>query len=98
LPNTQNSFIPINIDVLGEANKKQVCRVDSKGELCIPKEFIEKLGLHARTRVIFKIESGRLIVEPVPSLKEVLQKKTAVEIRLEKFHKFRKEFSKKAET
>ena len=58
----------------------------------------EKLGLHACTKVIYKIESGRLVVEPVPSLKEVLQKKTVVEITLDEFYKFRRELSKKAET
>ncbi len=76
----------------------QESRVGSKGELFPPKEFREKLGLRACTKVIYKIESGRLIVEPVRSLKEVLQKKPSVEITLEEFHKFRKELSKKAET
>ena len=76
----------------------QESRVGSKGELFPPKEIREKLGLRACTKVIYKIESGRLIVEPVPSLKEVLQKKPAVEISLDEFHKFRKELSKKAET
>jgi bifunctional DNA-binding transcriptional regulator/antitoxin component of YhaV-PrlF toxin-antitoxin module len=76
----------------------QESRVGSKGELFPPKELREKLGLRACTKVIYKIESGRLIVEPVPSLKEVLQKKPSVEITLEEFHKFRKELSKKAET
>jgi bifunctional DNA-binding transcriptional regulator/antitoxin component of YhaV-PrlF toxin-antitoxin module len=76
----------------------QESRVGSKGELFPPKEIREKLGLRARTKIIYKIESGRLIVEPVPALKEVLQKKPAVEITLEEFHNFRKELSKKAET
>lgn len=76
----------------------QESRVGSKGELFPPKKFREKLGLRACTKVIYKIESGRLIVEPVPTLKEVLQKKPAVEITLEEFHNFRKELSKKAET
>jgi bifunctional DNA-binding transcriptional regulator/antitoxin component of YhaV-PrlF toxin-antitoxin module len=76
----------------------QESRVGSKGELFPPKELREKLGLRAFTKVIYKIESGRLVVEPVPSLKEVLQKKPSVEITLEEFHRFRKELSKKAET
>ena len=76
----------------------QESRVGSKGELFLPKEIREKLGLRARTKIIYKIESGRLIVEPVPSLKEVLQKKPALEITLEESHKFRKELSKNAET
>ena len=75
----------------------QESRVGSKGELFPPKEIREKLGLHAFTKVIYKIEQGRLVVEPVPSLREVLQKKPIVEITLHEFHKFRKDLSKKAE-
>ena len=76
----------------------QESRVGSKGELFPPKEIREKLGLKACTKVIYKIESGRLIVEPIPSLEEVLKKKPVVEITLEEFYKFRIELSKKAET
>lgn len=75
----------------------QESRVGSKGELFPPKEIREKLGLRACTKIIYKIESGRLVVEPVPSLKEVLQRKPIVEITLDEFHRFRKELSKKAE-
>jgi bifunctional DNA-binding transcriptional regulator/antitoxin component of YhaV-PrlF toxin-antitoxin module len=73
-------------------------RVGSKGELFPPKEIREKLGLHAHAKVIYKIEGGRLIVEPVPSLEEVLKEAPSVEISLEEFHKFRKELSKKTES
>ena len=73
-------------------------RVGSKGELFPPKEIREKLGLKAYTRVIYKVEDGRLIVEPVPSIEEILNEPTFVEVNLEEFHKFRKELSQKAET
>ena len=73
-------------------------RVGSKGELFPPKEIREKLGLKPHSKVIYKIEDGRLIVEPVPSLEEVLSGPPAVEITLEEFHSFRKEFSKRAQT
>ncbi len=72
-------------------------RVGSKGELFPPKEIREKLGLHAHTRVIYKVEDGRLIVEPIPSLEEVLKEPPLLEVTLEEFHKFRKELSQKAE-
>jgi AbrB family looped-hinge helix DNA binding protein len=75
----------------------QESRVGSKGELFPPKKIREKLGLKAYTKVIFKMESGRLIVEPVPTIKEVLQEDTPVEITLEEFHKQRKELSRQAE-
>jgi bifunctional DNA-binding transcriptional regulator/antitoxin component of YhaV-PrlF toxin-antitoxin module len=75
----------------------QQSRVGSKGELFPPKEIREKLKLNANAKIIYKIESGRLIVEPIPSLKEVVQEKPSVEITLEEFHKNRKELSTKAE-
>jgi len=71
--------------------------VGSKGELFPSKEIREKLKLTAHTKVIYKIEAGRLIVEPVPSLKEVLEEKPSVEIIFEEFHKHRRELSTKAE-
>ena len=76
----------------------QKSRVGSKGELFPPKEIRRRLGLRAHTKVIYRIESGRLVVEPVPSLEEVLKESLPVEITLEEFHKHRKELSRKAET
>jgi len=72
-------------------------RVGSKGELFPPKEMREKLGLRAHVKVIYKIEEGRLVVEPVPSLEEVLSEPASVEATLDELHEFRKELSKKAE-
>jgi len=76
----------------------QKSRVGSKGELFPPKEIRRRLGLRAHTKVIYRIESGRLVVEPVPSLEEVLKESLPVEMTLEEFHKHRKELSRKAET
>jgi AbrB family looped-hinge helix DNA binding protein len=76
----------------------QKSRVGSKGELFPPKEIREKLGLRAHTKVIYKIEDGNLVVEPVPSLEEVIKEAPSVEITLEEFHKHRKELSRKAES
>lgn len=76
----------------------QKSRVGSKGELFPPKNIREKLGLQPHTPVIYKIEDDRLIVEPIPSLQEVFNEPSAIEITLEEFHKHRKELSKKAES
>ena len=76
----------------------QKSRVGSKGELFPPKEIREKLGLSAHTKVIYKVENGRLIVEPVQSIEEILKEPPLVEVKLQNFHKFRKELSRKAET
>jgi len=73
-------------------------RVGSKGELFPPKEVREKLGLKPHMKVIYRVENGRLIVEPIPTLEDVLEKPPEVEISLEDFHRFRKELSKEAES
>lgn len=73
-------------------------RVGSKGELFPPKEIREKLGLRRNVKVIYKIEGGRLVVEPVPNLEDVLKEDQPVEITLEEFHKHRKELSRKIES
>ncbi len=73
-------------------------RVGSKGELFPPKEIREKLGLRAHVKVIYKVEGGRLVVEPVPNLEDVLKEPPSVEITLEEFHGFRGELSRKAES
>lgn len=49
-------------------------------------------------KVVYKIEDGRLVVEPVPSLEEVFKEPSSVEIPREEFHKLRKELSRKAES
>ncbi|MEM2912667.1 MAG: AbrB/MazE/SpoVT family DNA-binding domain-containing protein [Candidatus Bathyarchaeia archaeon] len=72
-------------------------RVGSKGELFPPKEIREKIGLKAHKRVIYKIEDGCLVVEPVPDLEELLMEPPLAELNLEEFHSFRKELSKRAE-
>lgn len=72
-------------------------RVGSKGELFPPKEIREKLGLNANTRVIYRIEDGRLIVEPIPRIEEVLMENTFVEESIEEFYRFRRELSKRVE-
>jgi len=72
-------------------------RVGSKGELFPPKEIREKLGLRAHEKIVYKVEDGKLVVEPVPNLEDVLREPSSVEITLEEFHGFRRELSRKAE-
>jgi len=72
-------------------------RVGSKGELFPPKEIRESLGLRPHVKVIYKVVDGRLLVEPVPTLEDILREPPSLEITLEEFHAFRKELSRKAE-
>jgi len=73
-------------------------RVGSKGEFFPPKRIREKLGLRPHAKVIYRVEDGRLVVEPVPSLEEVLKEPPSVKITLREFHGFRKELSRRAES
>ena len=72
-------------------------RVGSKGELFPPKDIRERLGLRPHTKVIYRVVDGRLIVEPVPRLEDVLAEGTVVEITLEEVYADREELSRKAE-
>jgi len=73
-------------------------RVGSKGELFPPKEIRRRLGLKPHVKIIYKIEDGRLLVEPVPSLEEILKEPSLVEVTQEKCREFRRELSRKAES
>ena len=72
-------------------------RVGSKGELFPPKELREKIGLKPHMKVIYRVQDGKLIVEPIPSIEDVLKEPKPVKISVEEFYKFRKELSKSAE-
>jgi AbrB family looped-hinge helix DNA binding protein len=73
-------------------------RVGSKGEIFPPKEMREKLGLHPHTKIKYKIEDGRLVVEPIPTLLDVLNEPQEIETTLGELNKFRKDLSKKSES
>lgn len=73
-------------------------RVGSKGEIFPPKKMREELGLRPHARVRYKVEDGRLIVEPIPSLHDVLKEPLAFEVSLAELKKFRNELSQKAES
>ena len=73
-------------------------RVGSKGEIFPPKEIREKLGLRPRTRIKYEVKEGRLVVEAIPTLQEVMKETPAVETTVDEFKKFRKELSKKLES
>ncbi len=45
--------------------KRQAINVSTKGQLVIPAEMRNSLGIQAGTRVVISIDGNRLIVEPV---------------------------------
>jgi len=72
--------------------------VGSKGELFPPKAMRERLGLEPRTRIIYREEEGRLIVEPIVKLEDTLAEPPEIEITLEEFHASRRELSERIES
>ena len=79
------------------AGQMRESRVGSRGELFLPKEIRKELGLHAHTKVTYKIEQGRLIVEPVLTLRKVLGETPSTKIPFEEVKKTRRELSRNAE-
>jgi len=53
------------------SNESEVVRVSQKGQATIPKPLREKFGIETPGEVFIYEESGRIIVEPVPSLEEL---------------------------
>ena len=72
-------------------------RVGSKGELFPPTEIREKLGLKPHTKVLLHVADGKLIVEPIPSLEDLMSREPLVTITLEELRKFREELSRQTE-
>ena len=74
-----------------------VVKVVSKGELFPPKELREKLKLKPNKKVLYHEKDGMLVVEPLPTLEELLEADPAIEISLEEFHESRRDLSRRAE-
>ncbi|MCW4013719.1 MAG: AbrB/MazE/SpoVT family DNA-binding domain-containing protein [Candidatus Bathyarchaeota archaeon] len=72
-------------------------RVGSKGELFPPKEIREKLGLKPNTRILYRISEGKLVVEPVPDLEELMSREPVAVISVDEFREDRTELSRKVE-
>ncbi len=79
-------------------SKLQKTKIGSKGEIFPPKKIREKLGLLPGTEIDMKVEDDKLIVQPIPRVKDLLKEPAQVEITLEEFHRFRRELGKRAES
>lgn len=84
--------------IFGEFVLIIVGRVGSKGELFPPKEIREKLGLKPGVKVVYRVINGKLIVEPIPSIEDVLEESKPVKISIEEFYRFRRKLSRNIET
>lgn len=77
---------------------KQQSKVGSKGELFPPAKLRSELGLKPGQKIFYYIQNGRLIVEPIPDLAELLQnKKTKIAVSLEELQEDRHQLSRSVE-
>jgi len=72
-------------------------RVGSRGEFFTTKEIREKLGLKPNTKITLRVEDGRLVVEPIPSLEQLLAEPPQVEATAEEDEAERRRLSREAE-
>ena|GEM_PF-6505165 len=57
---------------------------------CPPKEIREKLGLKPHMRVLYRVKDGKLVVEPIPSIEDVLKEPKPIRIKPKEFYEFRR--------
>ena len=48
-------------------------KVGSKGEIYTTKELREKVGIKRNSRVKATVREGKLIIEPIPTIEEVIR-------------------------
>lgn len=71
--------------------------VGSKEELYPPKKIRRALGLRPGMKVKYTLEGRKLVVEPIPSLDDLLKMAPTVEISLKEVHDHRRELSARLE-
>jgi len=71
--------------------------VGSKEELYPPKKIRRALGLRPGMKVRYRVEGRRLLVEPVPTVDELLEIKPTVTITSKELHDNRKKLSSRLE-
>ena len=71
-------------------------KVGSKGELFPPKDLRSKIGLIAGQNVIYRVVNGRLIVEKLLTVDEVLMKPLKVTVSFDDLKKDRLHLSEDA--
>jgi AbrB family looped-hinge helix DNA binding protein len=71
--------------------------VGSKEELYPPKEVRKALGLKPGMKVRFVVEGRKLVVEPIPPVRELMEMEPMVRVSLEELRKDRRELSRRLE-
>ncbi|MGQ4892150.1 MAG: AbrB/MazE/SpoVT family DNA-binding domain-containing protein [Candidatus Njordarchaeia archaeon] len=73
-------------------------RVGSKVELFLPKKIRETLGLKPKKKVKYRVANGKLIVEPIKSVEELLDEKSKVSITSNESFETRRKLSERLES
>ena len=71
--------------------------VGSKEELYPPKKIRRALGLRPGMKVKYTLEGRKLVVEPIPSVADLLEMEPTATISLEEFHNHRRQLSSRLE-
>ena len=66
-----------------------ISRAGKRGELYPPKALREEAGIFPGSKIVFRVTGGRLEVEAIPSLEEVLKMGPVSEITLDELEKVR---------
>ncbi|RLE93044.1 MAG: hypothetical protein DRN04_08480 [Thermoprotei archaeon] len=73
-----------------------ILKVGKKGEIYTSKEVRRKVGIKEGGKVKAIVEKGRLIIEPIPTIEEVI-KKHVIELSPEEAEKLSEEIQKEEE-
>ena len=69
--------------------------VGKKYDLYPPKEIREELGLKPGQKVLYRVETGKLVIEVIPSIEEAEKLPKFAETSVEEFENFTRETEKK---
>jgi len=69
--------------------------VGKKYDLYPPKEVRKELGLKPGQKVLYRVEKGKLVIEVIPSVKEVEKLPKFAHTSVREFEKFTKELGEK---
>ena len=71
--------------------------VGSKEEIYPPKAVRRALGLRPGMKLRFRVEGRRLVVEPIPTVRELMEMEPMTTVTLEELREDRKELSRRLE-
>ncbi|RLG94990.1 hypothetical protein DRO37_03910 [Candidatus Bathyarchaeota archaeon] len=84
--------------VAGHITDGYVIRVEPEGSIKIPSEIVRMLRLKPNSLAICRLRDGRIIIEAVPDLEDLLEEKPEVKVSIEEFLAHRRELSKRLES